>query len=167
MRCLFLYLKLNTTLQIGTCKYSVMPSLQRTCLWKMTGVRIVSYRSADFNIFQMTYKYISVSTEDFGLLKFPWKKEQHSESGQHAHDLRYMFVVTSSSPPWRLINFFKKMTTRGDISLRDITHKITFFQSLARFICLKHLLLRTLDVNIAKLCNIWFWAFFANYPYKK
>ena len=28
-------------------------------------------------------------------------------------------------------------------------------------------LLRTLDVNIANLCNIWFWAFFANCPYKK
>ena len=41
------------------------------------------------------------------------------------------------------------MTTRGEISLRDIAHKITFFQSLARFICLKRLLLRTLDVNIA------------------
>ena len=37
---------------------------------------------------------------------------------------------------------------------RDIAHKITFFQSLACFIFLKYLLLRTLDVNIAKLCNI-------------
>ena len=36
--------------------------------------------------------------------------------------------------------FFLKMTTRGEISLRDIAHKITFFQSLARFICLKRLL---------------------------
>ena len=50
--------------------------------------------------------------------------------------------------------FFLKMTTRGKISLWDITHKITFFQNLARFICLKRLLFRTLDVNIAKLCNI-------------
>ena len=66
----------------------------------------------------MTYKYNSVSSEDFGLLKFPWKKVQHSESGWYAHDLRYMFVVTSSSPPWRLINFFQKMTTRGEFSLR-------------------------------------------------
>ena len=41
-----------------------------------------------------------------------------------------------------------------EISLRDISHRITFFQSLARFICLKRLLLRILDVNIAKLCNI-------------
>ena len=87
-------------------KYSVTPSWQRTCLWQMTGVRILSCRSADFNMFQMTYKYISVSSEDFGLLKFPWKKVQHSESGWYAHDLRYIFVVTSSSPPWRLINFF-------------------------------------------------------------
>ena len=87
-------------------KYSVTPSWQRTCLWQMTGVRIVSCRSADFNMFQMTYKYNSVSSEDFGSLKFPWKKVQHSESGWYAHDLRYMFVVTSSSPPWRLINFF-------------------------------------------------------------
>ena len=89
-----------------TEKYSVTPSWQRTCLWQMTGVRIVSCRSADFNMFQMAYKYNSVSSEDFGLLKFPWKKVQHSESGWYAHDLRYMFVVTSSSPPWRLINFF-------------------------------------------------------------
>ena len=63
-------------------KYSVTPSWQRTCLWQMTGVRILSCRSADFNMFQMTYKHISVSSEDFGLLKFPWKKVQHSESGR-------------------------------------------------------------------------------------
>ena len=50
--------------------------------------------------------------------------------------------------------FFLNMTTRGEISLRDIAHKITFFQRLARFICLKRLLFRTLDVNIAKLDNI-------------
>ena len=50
----------------------------------------------------------SVSSEDLGSLKFLWKKVQHSESGWYAHDLRYMFVVTSSSPPWRLINFFKR-----------------------------------------------------------
>ena len=75
-------------------------------VFQITGVRIVSCRSADFNMFQMTYKYNSVSSEDFGSLKFPWKKVQHSESGWYAHDLRYMFVVTSSSPPWRLINFF-------------------------------------------------------------
>ena len=82
--------------------------LYKLFLWQMTGVRIVSCRSADFNMFQMTYKYDSVSSEDFGSLKFPWKKVQHSESGWYAHDLRYMFVVTSSSPPWRLINFFLK-----------------------------------------------------------
>ena len=87
-------------------KYSVTPSWQRTYLWQMTDVRIVSCRSADFNLFQMTYKYISVSSEDFGSLKFPWKKVQHSESGWYAHDLRYMFVVMSSSPPRSLINFF-------------------------------------------------------------
>ena len=62
--------------------------------------------SANFNMFQITYKYISVSSEDFGSLKFPWRKVQHSESGWYAHDLRYMFVITSSSPPWRLTNFF-------------------------------------------------------------
>ena len=89
-------------------KYSVTPSWQRTCLWQMTGVRIVSCRSADFNMFQMTYKYNSVSSEDFGSLKFPWKKVQHSESGWYAHDLRYMFKVTSSSPPISLIKFFLK-----------------------------------------------------------
>ena len=89
-------------------KYSVMPSWQRTCLWQMTGVRIVSCRSADFNLFQMTYKYISASSEDFGSLKFSWKKVQHSESGWYAHDLRYMFVVMSSGPPRSLINFFLK-----------------------------------------------------------
>ena len=81
-------------------------SLQRTCFWQMTGVRTVWNRLADFNMFQMTYKYNSVSSEDFGSLKFPWKKVQHSESGWYAHDLRYMFVVTSGSPPWSLINFF-------------------------------------------------------------
>ena len=87
------------------------------CLWQMTGVRIVSCRSADFNMFQMTYKYNSVSSEDFGSLKFPWKKVQHSESGWYAHDLRYMVVVTSSSPPWRLINFFLKV----DYQRRDFS----------------------------------------------
>ena len=87
-------------------KYSVRLSWQGTCLWQMTGVRIVSYRSADFNMFKMTYEYNSVYSEDFGLLKFPWKKGQHSESGWYAHDLRYMFKVTSSSPPLSLINFF-------------------------------------------------------------
>ena len=98
-------------------KYSVTPSWQRTCLWQMTGVRIVSCRSADFNLFQMTYKYISVSSEDFGSLKFPWKKVQRSESGWNAHDLRYMFVVTSSCPPWRFINcFLKDDNQRRDFS---------------------------------------------------
>ena len=82
-----------------TEKYNVTPSWQRTCLWQMTGVGIVSCRSADFNIFYMTYKNNSVSLEDFGSLKFPWKKVQHSESRWYAHDLRYMFEVTSSSPP--------------------------------------------------------------------
>ena len=136
---------------IFTEKYSVTPSWQRTCLWQMSGVRIVLCRSLDFDMFQMTYKYNSVSSEDFGSLKFPWKKVQRSESGWNAHDLRYMFVVT----------------TRGEISLRDIAHKITFFHILTCFICLKRLLLRTLDVNIAKLCNIWFGPFFAHCPYKK
>ena len=44
-------------------------SWQRTCLWQMTCVMIVSCRSADFNMFQMTYKYNSLSSKDFGLLK--------------------------------------------------------------------------------------------------
>ena len=96
-------------------KYSVTPSWQRTCLWQMTGVRIVSCRSADFNMFQMTYKYNSVSSEDFGLLKFPWKKVQHSESGWYAHDLRYIFVLTSSCPPWRLINLQQPATFKKGI----------------------------------------------------
>ena len=43
--------------------------------------------------------------------------------------------------------FFLKMTTRGEISLRDIAHQITFFQSLECFIFLKHLLLRTLETS--------------------
>ena len=80
------------------------------------------------------HKNNSVSSEDFRSLKFLWKKVQHSESGRY------------------------------EISLRDIAHKITFFQSLARFIFLKHLLLRTLDVNIAKLCNIWFLSFVRELP---
>ena len=50
--------------------------------------------------------------------------------------------------------FFIKTTTRGEISLRYIAHKITFFQSLASFICVQRLLLRALDASIAKLCNI-------------
>ena len=45
------------------------------------------------------------------------------------------------------------MATRGEISLRDIAHEMTFFQSFTCFIFLKHLLSRTFDVNIAKLCN--------------
>ena len=144
-----------------------MPMSFKLLLLQLTGVRIVWCRSADFKVFQITYNYKSVSSKDFGLLKFPWEKVQYSESGWYAHDLRYMFVVTSSCPPWRFISFFQKMKTTGEISLRDIVHKITFFQSLARFICLKRLLLRKLDVNIAKLCNNWFWAFFTNCPHKK
>ena len=62
-------------------KYSVTPS------WQMTSMRIVSCRPADFNMFKMTYKYNSVSSEDFESLKFPWKKAQHSESGWYPHDL--------------------------------------------------------------------------------
>ena len=34
-----------------TEKYSVTPSWQRTCLWQMTGVRIVSCTLAEFNMF--------------------------------------------------------------------------------------------------------------------
>ena len=34
----------------------------------------------------------------------------------------------------KIDQFFLKVTTRGEISLRDIAHKITFFQSLACFI---------------------------------
>ena len=79
-----------------TEKYNVTPSWQRKCLWQMTGVRIVSCSSVDINMFQMTYKYNSISSADFGSFKFPWKKVQHSESGWCAHDLRNMFVVTSS-----------------------------------------------------------------------
>ena len=121
----------------------------------MTSVRIVSCRSANF---------YSIASEDFGLLKFPWKKVQHSESEWYAHDLRNMFAVMLSCPLWRLINFFLKMTTRGEISLWDIAHKITFFQSLTRSIFLKRLLLRTLYVNIVKL---WFYlvlSFFHKLP---
>ena len=44
------------------------------------------------------------------------------------------------------------MTNRGEISLRDIAHKITFFQSLACFIFPQHLLLRTLD-----FCDVFVW----------
>ena len=44
------------------------------------------------------------------------------------------------------------MTSRGEISLRDIAHKITFFQSLACFIFPQHLLLRTLD-----FCDVFVW----------
>ena len=64
----------------------------------------------------------------------------------------------------KIDQFFLKVTTRGEISLRDIAHKITFFQSLACFIFLKHSLLRTLDVNIAKLCNILFLSFVRELP---
>ena len=56
-----------------TEKYIITSSWERTCLWQMTSVRIVLCRSANFNMFQMTYKYYSVSPEDLGLLKFPWK----------------------------------------------------------------------------------------------
>ena len=64
----------------------------------------------------------------------------------------------------KIDQFFLKVTTRGEISLRDIAHKITFFQSLACFIFLKHSLLRTLDVNIVKLCNILFLSFVRELP---
>ena len=67
----------------------------------------------------------------------------------HKH-VRYHDSVT--------LYFFVKFPSVA-ISLRDIALKITFFEILACFICLKRLLLRTLDVNIAKLCNIWFLSF--------
>ena len=54
--------------------------------------------------FPLFFCFFVFTSEDFGLLNFPWKKVQHSESGWYAHDLRYIFVVTSSCPPWRLIN---------------------------------------------------------------
>ena len=86
-------------------KYNVTPSWQSVCLWQLTGVRKFVDQPTS-TCFKWHTSNNSVSSEDFGLLKFPWKKVQHSESGWYAHDLRYMFVVTSSSPPWRLINFF-------------------------------------------------------------
>ena len=49
--------------------------------------------------------------------------------------------------------FLKDDNQRRDFT-SDIAHKITFSQSFARSICLKRLFLRTLDVNIIKLCNI-------------
>ena len=136
----------------------ISPKVHRFWNWNYSlRLQLVSY---DIQVYQCIFRGLRI-------VQIPWKNVQHSESGWYAHDLSYMFKVTSSSPPLSLINFFQKMTTRGEISLRYIAHKITFFQSRACFICLKHLLLRTLDVNIAKLCNIWFWAFFANCPYKK
>ena len=89
-------------------KYSVTPSWQRTCLWQMTGVTILSCRSADFNMFQMTYKYISVSSEDFGLLKFPWKKVRHSESGWYADNLIFVHPpeCLTACKIWRGLKIF-------------------------------------------------------------
>lgn len=40
-------------------------------LVKMTGVMSVSCRSTDLNVFQMTSNSNGVSSDDFGLLKFP------------------------------------------------------------------------------------------------
>ena len=54
-----------------TGKYSVTPSWQRTCLWQMTGVRIVSWRSADFNMFEMTYQCIFTG---FRIAQIPTKE---------------------------------------------------------------------------------------------
>ena len=92
------------------------------CLWQVTDVRIVSCRSTDFDMFQITYKCNSVSSENFRLLKFPWKKVQRSESGWYTmddvHDLRFMFVVTSSCPPRRLVNFFKRWQTEARFLFR-------------------------------------------------
>ena len=51
------------------------------------------------------------------------------------------------------IFFLKDDNQRRDF-FRDIAHKITFFQSLPCFIFLKHLLLRTLVVNIAKFKKV-------------
>ena len=70
--------------------------------------------------------------------------------------LVFKYVKISADLPLLFIGAIRERRSkiRGKISLRDIAHKITFFQSLACFICLKRLLLRTLDVNIAKLCNI-------------
>ena len=125
--------------------------LYKLFLWQMTGVRIVSCRSADFNMFQITsYKYNSVSSEDFGLLKFPWKKVQHSESGWfEVYVCSYVELLSMKVD--RL--FLKDDNQRRDFT-SDIAHKITFSQSFVRSNFLKRLLLRTLDVNIVKLCNI-------------
>ena len=74
-------------------KYSVTPSWQSICLWQLTGVRKFVDEPTS-TCFKWHTSNNSVSSEDFGLLKFPWKKAQHSESGWYADDLIFVH------PPW-------------------------------------------------------------------
>ena len=74
-------------------KYSVTPSWQSICLWKLTGVRKFVDQPTSA-CFKWHTSNNSVSSKDFGLLKFPWKTVQHSESGWYADDLIFVH------PPW-------------------------------------------------------------------
>ena len=72
---LLIYRKMSISRLLWDDRWKLHREIQRhaivTTYMFMTGVRIVSCRSADFNMFQMTYKYNSVSSEDFRSLKFP------------------------------------------------------------------------------------------------
>ena len=62
-----------------------------------------------------------------------WSRLIYTKLSSHRSFVINMYVVTMA---WRCISLWsfhrslqRKMTTRGEISLRDIAHKITFFQS--------------------------------------
>ena len=80
----------------------------------------------------MTYKYNSVSSEDFGLLKFPWKKVQHSESGWYAHDLE-VYACGSC---------FEKNIARVTFALRLKVYLVEYFTFSF------HLLITLIDIEI-------------------
>ena len=73
----------------------------------------------------------SVSLEDFGFFKFIRKNVLYSVSGQYAHYLGKMFLVTSSGHLQKLINFFLKDDNQKQYFLRDIAHKGSYFKSKA------------------------------------
>ena len=144
-----------------------------TCRSRLIYTKLSSHRSFVINMYVITMAWRCISPWSFHrslqrrreMNVFHWcqqisafwsKNNQKKKKGETSN----LFHESSM----KIDQFFLKVTTRGEISLRDIAHKITFFQSLACFIFLKHSLLRTLDVNIAKLCNMLFLSFVHELP---
>ena len=59
------------------------------------------------------------------------------------------------------------MTTRGEISHRDIAHKITFFQSLVRFIWSETFVVENIRGKHCQIMQCLILSFFRELPLKK